>query len=193
LLLTARDTDVRTFAVPNVTSTAAAAATTATMAAPPTNTSTAAALSPATVDAPSGPALLRTPFDATLSPAPFDVALSPASVAAIGTCPCCGCEGKLKKRIGQGVMAVLISANRDFYAHLEAAGVKFENGGSTIMTCQAWKILGSAALMAAKLKYPQITEFTYSSSIRAVAMDIKKQLICEMASMVCYFHFLSQF
>ena len=51
-------------------------------------------------------------------------------------------------------MAVLISLNRDFYAHLEAAGIKYENGGSTIMTCQARKILGSAALMATKLNYP---------------------------------------
>ena len=62
---------------------------------------------------------------------------------------------KTHKANGQGVMAVLISLNWDFYAHLEPLELSLR--GSTIMSCQACKILGSAALMtAAKLNYPKL-------------------------------------
>ena len=100
------------------------------------------ALSPtpaaALFDAALSPSPAAALFDTTISPASlsavsFDAALSPAHAAVTRICPCCGREGRLVKRIDLGVFAVVVSANREFDAHLEAAGIKFVNGGSTIM------------------------------------------------------------
>jgi hypothetical protein len=81
---------------------------------------------------------------------------------------------RLVKRIGQGVMAVMISANRDFNALFEAAGIKFVNGGLSIMTCTACRVLASNALKAAKEKYPEVREFEYSSSTFLPALEANK-------------------
>jgi hypothetical protein len=74
-----------------------------------------------------------------LSHAPSAPVVQPSTAAhgrVTGICPCCGGEGKkLLKRIGQGVMAVMISANRDFNALFEATGInqiyewRFVNNG----------------------------------------------------------------
>jgi hypothetical protein len=93
------------------------------------------------------------------------------------------------KRIGQGVMAVIISANRDFHAQFEAAGIKIGNGGPTIMTCNACKVLGGDALKEAKEKYPEVTEFNYSSSNKVSAIEVKKILTCGAMTMVTIYFF----
>ena len=81
-------------------------------------------------------------------------------------------------------MAVIISANRDFHAQFEAAGIKFGDGGSTIMTCNACKVLGGDALKESKEKYPEVIEFNYSSSKKAPAIEVKKMLTCGAMTIV---------
>ncbi len=112
--------------------------------------------------------------------------MSPTAAAAVtGLCPCCGGEGKkLIKRIGQGVMAVMISAYRDFFALLKATRIKFMNRGSSLMTCQRCQILGCNALKAAKEKYPEVREFKYSSSSHLPAIEAKKIIKCGTMTMV---------
>jgi hypothetical protein len=121
----------------------------------------------------------------TAPSAPIVAASTAAHVRVIGMRPCCGGEDRcLIKRIGQGVMAVIISANRDFHAQFEAAGIKFGDGGSTIMTCNACKVLGGDALKESKEKYPEVIEFNYSSSKKAPAIEVKKMLTCGAMTMV---------
>jgi len=80
-------------------------------------------------------------------------------------------------------MAVIISANRDFHAQFEAAGIKFGEGGSTIMTCNACKVLGGDALKEAK-KNPDVSEFNYSSSKKLPAIEVEKMITCGAMTMV---------
>ena len=136
--------------------------------------------------APSAPTVL--PSNAALSPAPSAPVVQPSTAAhgrVTGICPCCGGEGKkLVKRIGQGVMAVMISANRDFNALFEATGIKFMNGGLSIMVCRACQDKGINAIKAAKEKYPEVKEFKYSSSNKLPALMVKKKLTCGVMTMV---------
>ena len=85
-------------------------------------------------------------------------------------------------------MAVMISANRDFRAQLEAVGITFLNGGKSIMTCQKYKVLGSNAVKAAKEKYPEVSEFRFASSTKLPPIEAKKTITCGAMTMV-YFIF----
>jgi hypothetical protein len=120
---------------------------------------------------------------------PVTIAKSPAgkNLDSTGVCPCCGDENsKLIKRIGQGIMAVLISANRDFNAHFKAIGIKFENHGSSIMTCQMCQILGSGAVKEARGKFPDVAQFKYLSSNKKPAVEANKKITCGTMTMVHY-------
>jgi len=138
------------------------------------------------------PAPTVEPTTDALSPSPSPSSVQHSNivkVCVIGVCPCCGDEGKkLIYRIGQGVMAVMISANRDFRAQLEAVGVAFLNGGKSIMACQKCKVLGSNAVKAAKEKYPDVSEFRFASSTKLPPIETKRKITCGAMSMV-YFIF----
>ena len=85
---------------------------------------------------------------------------------------------KLTKTIGQGIVAVIICANRDFSGQLKAAGIDFKNAGSSIKACQNCYRLGLQALKQAKEMYPTSPEFDYQSAKHITPKAVNKVITC---------------
>ena len=99
-------------------------------------------------------------------------------------CPSCG-ESKIhSKSIGQKGIAVVISADRYFAAHLESAGVKHEIYGGSFKVCAVCCKLGLAAFAKATALFPSCITFADAVSSSKAARVWPYRIICGGTSMV---------
>jgi predicted RNA-binding Zn-ribbon protein involved in translation (DUF1610 family) len=99
-------------------------------------------------------------------------------------CPSCGEVKLLSKSIGQKGIAVAISANRDFCAHFESAGVKLQKNGPSFKVCTKCCKLVTAAIVMALFLFPSCFLFNNATSSSKAAVTLPNRIVCGGTSLV---------
>lgn len=106
------------------------------------------------------------------------------SVSSKLRCPSCGEEKLLLRSIGQKGIAVAISANRDFRAQFESAGVPLQKNGSSFKVCGTCCKLATAAIAVAIFLFPICFIFNNAISSSKPAVILPNRIVCGGTSLV---------